>query len=104
MYAHAHAINPVQARIDRRHAERDWQADCAIASGLKTKLLDLIEEAQVLRDQRPFNSGAANDCLSEVVDYLDNTLADCIKPMEAAIAETEPGEGPDALPGMPRML
>ena len=104
MYAHTRAVSTGQERRNRRHAERDWQADCALVSGLKTKLLDVIEEAQVLRDQRAFRCAVANDALSDLIDYLDDTLADCIKPMESAISETEPGEGADALPGMPRVL
>ena len=104
MNAYARTVSTTQERIDRRHKMRDWQHDAALASGLKTKIMDVIEEAQVLRDRRAFCCAGANDALGDLIDYLDDMLADCIKPMESAIAATEPGEGPDACPGMPRVM
>jgi hypothetical protein len=93
MYAHAHAINPVQARIDRRHAERDWQADAALFCGVQAKLSDLIEELQSLHARQAFNCRGAHDELPGFIDALDDIAHDYLCPMEAAIAETEPGKG-----------
>lgn len=104
MHAYTRAVSTSQERRNRRHAERDWQADEALVSGLMNKLLDLTEEAQLLLHRQAFNCRAAHDELQGLIDGLDAVAHDYLRPMRAAISETEPGEGADALPGMQRVL
>lgn len=104
MNAYARTVSTTQERINRSHAERDWQADEALVSGLMTKMLDLTEEAQSLLDRQAFNCRGAHDELQGLIDGLDAVAHDYLRPMRAAISETEPGEGPDACPGMPGVL
>jgi hypothetical protein len=104
MNAYARTVSTSQERLDAKIAARIWQSDCAIVAGLKAKIMEAIEEAQALYKASALSCQRAHDGLPQFAAALDDAMHDYIRPMERAISETEPGEGPDGCPGMPRVI